>query len=283
MLVDGVDMSRARTYAFSGGQQRPTLAGTVLGTDPVVLAGTPSRVPQPLLFSYAPSSDGLSVVVDGKTKAALPGGLAVAPGRHRLALVDPEGTALWSGEVELEPGQRSDVSELIPPPVRWSVMLDAYSLVPLEARTRDRLLPPSFGGGVRARVQDVLPRVVLELGLAGAGGAGPLSPGSGFSQSHALFEVKAGAAYRLGWGGFDILPSLGAGVIWVWRDVDLVGVELDERLRGATFHAGLGLERTLADHVLFGLRAEVGAIVGNIGSQRVHPTAGASLWVGYRL
>ncbi|MGC4118331.1 MAG: caspase family protein [Myxococcales bacterium] len=88
------DWARERTYRYTQGKQRPTSESDILGKDPIVLAGAPTRPGKPVLYSYAASAEGLSVLVDGAAKGVLPGGVAVEPGRHALELQDGRGGAL---------------------------------------------------------------------------------------------------------------------------------------------------------------------------------------------
>ncbi len=123
-LGEAHDWARERTYQFSGGLQRPTAESDVLGVDPVVLTGRRSRTGRPVLFSYAPSSEGVELRVDGRAKGMLPGGLAVEPGLRAIELrARASGETLYAGELTLAEGERADLASLLPQP--WQVEVGA--------------------------------------------------------------------------------------------------------------------------------------------------------------
>jgi len=103
-----------RTYYFSGGRQRPQAESSVLGADPIVLAGKRARPGQPVLFSFLPSLQGLRVEVDGRDKGELPARLVLEPGAHRVVLREAGAQgALVDREVELREGDELRVEELL--------------------------------------------------------------------------------------------------------------------------------------------------------------------------
>ena len=81
----------------------------VLGRDPIVLTGDPTGAPPPLLYSYDDASDGLLVALNGQTKGALPGGVPVDSGVHKLQLLSDDGRVVHSGKVRLHDGDRVEV------------------------------------------------------------------------------------------------------------------------------------------------------------------------------
>ena len=115
-VTEAHEYARDKTYQFTAGRQKPSLELHLDGVDPIVLKGTRTRAGKPIAFSYAPSSGGLAVYLDGTKKGDLPGSVVIDSGTHRLALVDEtDGRNVYSGKVDFVDGEAVDVSRLIPP------------------------------------------------------------------------------------------------------------------------------------------------------------------------
>ncbi|MBX7100481.1 MAG: caspase family protein [Myxococcaceae bacterium] len=106
------DYARARTYYFTEGKQTPTAQITVVGVDPVVLAGEVSTKGMPELGSFDERWAGSQVHVDGRLKGELPGMVALEPGEHQVSVMRG-GATLASGELSLSAGDRVDVDALV--------------------------------------------------------------------------------------------------------------------------------------------------------------------------
>src|SRR5512138_2101617 len=109
------DYARRMTYEWTGGRQRPSAETTEVGADAIILAGKVTRRGRPELFSYAARLDGFTVRVDGKPVAELPGGAAVAEGRHRVQLAKGGGPDAWEGWIRVRAGERVDVDRFVAP------------------------------------------------------------------------------------------------------------------------------------------------------------------------
>ena len=108
------DYAKDLTYYHTRGKQRPHAESDILGTDPIVLTGKKTRAGNPVLYSYARRFQGVEVRVDGIPKGALPKGVSVEPGEHRVTLMGTDGkTVLFDSEVKLEAGERVDVRTLL--------------------------------------------------------------------------------------------------------------------------------------------------------------------------
>jgi hypothetical protein len=189
------DHARRRTYEFTGGRQRPSAHSNEVGADAIVLAGRVSRTGRPELFSYAERLDGFTVRVDGESLAELPGGLALAPGRHRVQLVKGGGPELLDTTVRLLPGERVDVARLVNRAEgRWEAAPRAGVLSFLDEASRRDVMGTALGAGVALTVRDALaPGLSLRLDVTLAGGRSRLEAGA----QTAPFEyqlVSAGAA-----------------------------------------------------------------------------------------
>ncbi len=132
-LTEAHDYARDRTYGFTQGRQRPSARAVVLGRDPIVLAGDPSGAPPPMLYSYDESGDGLTVVLDGQTKGALPGGVPVDVGVHRLELLNEDGQLVHTKRVRLAHGDRVSLTELVLPRSEVSIHAGAHLWAPIGA------------------------------------------------------------------------------------------------------------------------------------------------------
>ena len=285
-ISEAHDYARERTYAFSDGSQRPTLVGQIVGADPLILAGKRMRAPRPVLFSYSPAAEGLSVVVDGETKGHLPGGVAVEAGRMNLQLIDRQsGVGVWQGDIDIDPGTTTDVATLLPPAPTFSAQLEARSAVLLDATVRDRAFPPLFGAGVRISANDLLiRRLVLEVGMGAATGSGELRVGDdGLPQTVTAIEVSGAAGIRLGWLGFDWTPAVTTGFMWARRTIEVPQQQTVETLTGVAVGLSLSVERAFGSQLLAGLRIEGGALAASILDRDVHPLASAALWIGLQL
>jgi Caspase domain len=148
------DFARRRTFAFTGGRQRPSAEILEVGADPVVLAGSVRRSGRPELYSYNPRLDGFTLKVDGEERAELPGGAAVAPGKRTVQLTKG-GSVLVSQEVELVAGQRLPLERLVRAAgAQRSVALMGGMFAFVDRKSRQELLPASPELGVAFRWED---------------------------------------------------------------------------------------------------------------------------------
>lgn len=226
------DWARERTYVFTDGLQRPTAESDVLGVDPVVLTGRRARAGLPVLFSYAPSAEGVELRVDGRAKGTFPGGLAVEPGVRSIELrARATGETLYEGELTLGEGERADVASLLPPPWRLAVEARAGVLAPVSTR----LLPALWQAGVEV---DVSPGWRLPVWL-GASARYLRADGS----EDAALDVRV---HGVDLGGHVMMDVWRSAALTVRSGAD-VGVVLAQRTRaGPTF---------MSDETLRGLRA----------------------------
>ncbi len=163
----------ARTYYFSGGRQRPQAESSVLGADPIVLAGRRERPGQPVLFSFLPSLQGLRIEVDGRDKGELPARLVLEPGAHHVVLREPgAGAPVLEREVELALGDELKVEELLERArPRWLLAVRGGYQAFLDGATRASLVGDLGLADLSLSVLDwpVAPlEVRLDVGLGGA-------------------------------------------------------------------------------------------------------------------
>lgn len=221
------DHARRRTYEFTGGRQRPSASSTEVGADAIVLAGKVARKGRPELFSYAERLDGFTVHVDGESVAELPGGLALAPGRHRVQLVKGGGPELLDTTVRLRPGDRVDVARLVDRAEgRFEVTPRAGVLSFVDAASRRDVLDGAVGAGAAIAWRDVpAPGLSLRVDATFSGGRGRLEAGG----EAARFDYRlVSAGLAMPWRvapralrGAAILAGPRLSAVWVERRFDV--------------------------------------------------------------
>ncbi|MBI5542577.1 MAG: caspase family protein [Deltaproteobacteria bacterium] len=239
------DYARERTYAFTQGAQRPTAEADILGEDPIVLRGAPRSAGRPVVYSYSPSSEGLTVAVNGTLKGTLPGGVAIDEGRQHLELRTARGAVVFEGSVSLRPGEQLELSQLIPRRPRLRLEAGAALLVPASPVARQGYVPLSPGGTVRAG-QENWPwdGGLLSLGFSFFKGAGK-APGFGeelpYSLTAELLELQLGHAFYPS-DSFSLTPRVAGGSLWASRRFRTSMYAADEALRAPVASLGADVD-----------------------------------------
>ncbi len=284
-ISEAHDWARERTYAFSGGRQRPTSQSDILGKDPIVLSGERRREGDPVIYSYAPSSENVAVWVDGQKKGVLPGGVAIAPGSRRLQLKDERsGAFLYEGRVVLKRGQTQELSALL---VRSGPRVEVMALGRARSAlggARSRYLPLSFGVGARAQVQGLgLEGLLLSAALTLAQGEDE-APGVGeaLPYRYRAIDVRLGAGYALDLGAdFFGGTQLQAGLLWAERRIQSDRFERSEALRGALLGGRLQLGYRWRPLVV-AAAVQLEALFAKLGEDAgPHPLVSGELSIGY--
>ncbi len=280
------DYARERTYAHTAGRQRPTAESSVLGVDPIVLRGKPGRSRKPVLYSYARSSEGLAVVVDGARKGVLPGGVALESGQHELALTEVgSGRAVYSGSIELADGEARDLAELVPRPAQLSGALSLGAFLPVTSAAREQLGAIGQLSGQVSLTGWPKRRLTLGLRLSFLGGGGAL-PGSNESLPFTL--VGSQALLAGGWAfephrAVSLTPGLGLGAIWLFRSVRAPSFRSDESLLAGLASALLEARWHALAPFELGARAELAGFPGRMGlSFGPHLATSLGLFAEYR-
>ena len=237
------DYARRMTYDYTGGRQRPSAETSEVGVDPIVLVGRVARAGRPELYSYAPALDGFQVRVDGRPLAELPGGVALDAGRHRVQVQKGGGPALLDEGLDLDPGQRLDLADLLPRrDGRWSVGPRVTLLSFLDRGSRDAVLAPVVGFGAAAALRGwPSPDVTLRLDLASALGQATQRQGAASARfDYTLLSAGVALAWRatpawLGGGELTAGPRLSG--LWIDRRFDLALASTPQRY--FTFTPGL--------------------------------------------
>ncbi|HET7824072.1 MAG TPA: caspase family protein [Anaeromyxobacter sp.] len=216
------DYARRMTYEWTGGLQRPSAETTEVGADAIILAGKVSRRGRPELFSYATRLDGFTVRVDGKPVAELPGGAAVAAGRHRVQLAKGGGPDAWEGWIRVREGERVDVARLLAsaPPPSLEVAGRAGGLSFLDARSRHALLRPVPVVGAAFTYAD-WPRHGMSLLVDAATGAGASRTQEGPRSAafrYSAFTAGASLPWRVtAAGAASLLAGPRLSALWIDR------------------------------------------------------------------
>ena len=286
-VTEAHDYARERTYIFSGGAQRPVAVSSILGRDPIVLAGKRVRTPLPVLYSYAPAAEGMRVVVDGQTKGTLPGGVAVPPGAHRMELQDQgTGEVLWAGDIALKPGERAELTRLLPERLSFELGVELLSTGLLNHRVRDAFFPWAFGARARARSRNLAVRgVSAELSIGGLGGRGETSAfDEALIQRVQVLQLGAALGYEAALSeGLRLVPAAFAGVLWAWRAIDTEGFKVREALRGYDLGLRFELRWLVRPWLRMGASLGTGGRWARLGTRSLHPILEISLGAALQL
>lgn len=260
------DYAREGTYQFTSGQQRPTLESVVIGRDPIWLHGRPVRRPRPIVHSYAPSSDGLELWVDGRSKGQFPGTMAIEPGPHRVEL-RAHSELVWGGEVSLAAGEAVDLAELIPPSL--GLELDAAGDLELPLTQGAFAEWPILGRvGLRGTLLHwPLKGLGLGVELGYGGGAGSVLGGrSALPYRLDVFSAAVRAAYRWSWSGdWSSAFAIHGGTLEAWRKVNRPEFIGTDYLRGVDAGAEISLRWSPGGGLRIGAELGLGALIARFG------------------
>jgi hypothetical protein len=283
-ISEAHDYARERTWRFTQGQQRPASESTILGLDPIVLRGQRQRDGLPVIYSYSRAAEGISVRLSGQQKGVLPGGFAAAPGKQRLELVDSStGGLLYAGTIELERGERVELSRLIPPAPKLEIHLGGGVFVPLSQGARDGLpVAPMVGVRLRGRNWPAA-RLTSELSVSMV-----VNGGTTATIDHPLPYQLLGVHLQLGLGRtFELSrvvyvePQLRVGNIWLSRHFSGAS-NSDESLRAITLSPAVELGAAPSEAFRVSLRFEVPLFYGRLeGSRTLQAVGQLGLLAGY--
>ncbi|MBF5045996.1 caspase family protein [Simulacricoccus sp. 17bor-14] len=281
------DYARRRTYAYTQGRQRPSAHIQEVGADPVLLSGELTRPGQPELFSYGGRLEGFTLKVDGKAAGELPGGVSVPAGKREVELLKG-GQRLWSGSLDLQPGERRELEGLLVAEARarTTLLVGGQALTSLGS-TRQELLPGALMAGAGVWMPERLLDGRLDVWAdAAAGGAShALSVPTGGSVPMRQRTISVGAAvghtWYLGPVGLSTGPRLAA--LWMERGFTLpLYTEQEHYLTlapGWLAAASLPVSR----HLVLMLQGQVQwSFLPLDGQTRTVPMASAGLYGGYR-
>ncbi len=280
------DYARRRTWAFSGGRQRPAAEIVEVGADPVLLTGHLRGAGQPELFSYAARLDGFTLKVDDDDKGELPGGAAVTPGAHTIELTKG-GEVLLRDELVVRDGERVDLDTLTrrrEPNTTLSLVGGGLGFI--DTASRQQLLPAvaAVGGSVRVDRVGFEP-LSLSADVSGFHGSGGLKLG-GAPVPFTWTSVVLGLAALLRWEYrfFSLWGGVRVAGWWLARSFSLSAYSQQQLAFSMTPGAQVGVGFKLATHWEVSLNAQMMLTVLSVdGVSRPLGFAGGWLAVGYRL
>lgn len=288
-ISEAHDYARRLTWRRSGGRQRPSLQSDILGADPIVLAGRVSQPAMPLLLSFNPMLNGVSVVVDGQTKGELPGNIVVPPGAHRVQLRRRGGRIIGDADVDLAAGGRVVLDDLVQgldAGPRWSLGLGVGYQAFLDSQSRAELVQPL-----------VLPRLRISRDAPSWQGFVEATGTLSDSESDATLRSASGvqsqvpyrlAQYSLGVGArFDVLTwrglVLGVGPVlngvYFQRRLALLGAPDEESYFGVAPAIEAGARLRLSRRLFVNAGGRASYLAFQVDSAWRH-IALADLWLG---
>jgi Caspase domain len=244
------DHARRRTFAFTGGRQRPSAEIVEVGADPILLAGRIHRKGTPELYSYHPRLDGFTLKVDGESRTELPGGTAVRAGKRQIELTKGAEIA-FSRAVNVAAGQRLDLEELIhASSPRRTLFLTGGGFTFLDAKSRKEILPAAATGGLAMRWDEVPWRgVSVWTDVAGSGGKNELELGEAGAIPFRFVHVNAGVAgaYSWRWGRFRLFGGPRIEGHWIKRSFQLPALSASDGALAVAPGMMAGMSWTLND------------------------------------
>jgi hypothetical protein len=280
-ISEAHDYARERTWQFTKGEQRPAVESAILGVDPIVLHGQRQRNGLPVIYSYVPSAEGVAVQVSGEAKGVLPGGFAVEPGQQQLQLFDSGSSKLlYSGTIQLERGERVELSTLIPPSPKVELSLAGGVFLPLSGAAQ-QTLPVAPALGLQLHVRNwPAPRLAVLTTLTLFGGSGAAGTQD---QPYDLVGVQgqAGMGYSFELArGWYLEPQLQLGILWMSRHFS--GFTTNESLTTGTLAPAVAFQAAPSDAWRIGLRVEATLFFASLGGPKgLQSACQISLLAGY--
>lgn len=279
-ISEAHDYARERTWQFTQGEQRPAAESTILGLDPIVLHGQRQRDGMPVIFSYERSAEGVAVRLSGQPKGVLPGGFAVPAGRQKLELADSgTGALLYSGNIQLNAGDRIELSRLIKPAPRIEIAVEGGLFIPLSHAARN-VLPVAPAGGLRVRARNwPASPLAVEFGIAAFGATAATTPDQANSVTGLHVQAALVRPFDLGHGAV-LEPLLGLGNLWVSRTFHVFSAH--DSLRALTLTPGIQFAVSPSHAVRAGMRFETSIFSGQLeGPRSLHAAGQLALQVAY--
>lgn len=118
------------TYAYTKGRQRPSAIMELLGSDPVIVAGSiQKKAASASLFSLMDRFSKLIVTIDGKEYGAVEKGISVPEGDVRLTVKDPETQKVVTDRVvNFQSGREYSIANYLMPRLPHSMTVGLRSL-----------------------------------------------------------------------------------------------------------------------------------------------------------
>ena len=115
--LEAHDYSRQKTFAYTGGRQRPTARSKSIGQGTIPLKGRPKRKGKPILEAYNESLSGFSLQVEKGGKGTLPLAFPLKEGTTKVKLYRPSSNkpiAIY--EIKASSGETIEISDVLKAP-----------------------------------------------------------------------------------------------------------------------------------------------------------------------
>ena len=146
-ITEAHDYASRLTYEFTQGRQRPSAILELLGTDPVIVKGSPKKQGKATLFSLMGRFADLMVSVDGKYLGTLKKGVNVPEGKVRLQVKDPSSNKMVADRVvSFEAGQEYSVANFLIPRLPHNLQLGLKGFSYLKRDFRKEFAPQDVKG-----------------------------------------------------------------------------------------------------------------------------------------
>lgn len=279
--LEAHDFARESTWTSTDGQQRPTLEAELVGRDPIVLSGEVVRTPAPVVQSYASAAEGLQLRVDGQVKGRLPGGIGVEPGPHHLVVENGfDGRVLFETDIDVKPGERLDVSDVLPRPARWELSAGALLEATLVAPVVEQVWP--LAGGVTVGFARAGDRLTLRASASYATGTGRIP---GIEETLAFRAHLLRLEATLLWRPSPRLPlQLGGELGWLLavREVTAPGFVATQAAGGPLLQLRVEWMQPVSALISLGGALRGGAVVLDVvGAAPLSPLVGGEVAVSF--
>jgi hypothetical protein len=117
-VTEAHDYAQERTIRHTGGLQVPRAEYRIVGRESIFLSGDPSnrvRAENALVSAYNGLLASARLFVDGQSRGALPGVVAIEPGRHHIEIQTSDGRTIYAERVTMSAGQHLQVEDLMEP------------------------------------------------------------------------------------------------------------------------------------------------------------------------
>ena len=202
-------------------------------------------------------------------------------GEQKLELLDSgTGSLLYTGNIKLNPGDRVELSRLIPPARKIELRLEGGVFVPLSGAAR-ATLPVSPAAALRLHSRNwPAPLLTAEMSISMFGGTGATAT---YAEPYDLLgmhlQVGLGRMFDLGH-GVSLEPQLQVGNLWLSRSFRQFSGS--DSLRAFTFTPALELAAAPSDAFRVGLRLETSIFAASLeGTEGLHAAGQFGLLAGF--
>lgn len=117
-VTEAHDYAQERTIRHTGGLQVPRAEYRIVGRESIFLSGDPSqrvRAENALVSAYNGLLASARLLVDGQSRGALPGVVAIEPGRHHIEIQTSDGRTIYAEKVTVSAGDHLQVEDMMQP------------------------------------------------------------------------------------------------------------------------------------------------------------------------